>query len=381
VLRILRRFLTGKADKKPRQEDTAEWRWLVSYGISSAIYRTGLMLTIAWMISDRWFLLGIALALFVLFQAVMLPVWRAARVLLRDEELRGVRAKSLAIGVPSVIIAVLMFLPLPHASVTSGVVWIPDEAIIRAASDCEVNEVMIAPGSDVQAGDALFHCVDIQHKAQEQFLVANLAELEASLSGVARSDQVEYAKLQPRVHTARTQLEDVRRRLSAEQHQATVAGRFDISGTSALLGRAFSRGEIAAYTVANTGRTIRLAFAERKIANIDEHVERIEVRINSVDSGVGVYDSFIRHRSPRASLLVPSAALSTVGGGPHAADPAGDGRQLLQSIVDFELNWPSAVAPAPIGEHVGVRFVHSSKPLMSRLINTVRRAFMDRQSV
>jgi putative peptide zinc metalloprotease protein len=381
VARTLRGCLSGKPDEKPRLEDPREWRWLVSYGIVSALYRTGLMLWIAWIVSDRWFLFGMALAFFAIFQAVMRPLWRAAQALLHDRQLRGARAKALALGVPTFIVAALCLLPLPHASVTRGVVWLPDEAMIRAAGDCEVNEVMIAPGSDVQAGDVLFLCTDTELQAQEQYLVARVAELEAGLSGVARSDQVEYAKLLPEVHAARTLLVDIRQRVDAQHYRAVVGGRFDVSGTTALLGRAFERGEIAAYTVPATGRTIRLAFAERKIADIDERVELIEVRIQAANSDAEVHTTSIRHRSPRATNHVPSAALSVVGGGPHAADPTGDGLRLLQSIVDIELDWPSAVAPASIGEHVGVRFVHSPKPLAGRLINTVRRAFMGRQSV
>ena len=86
-------------------------------------------------------------------------------------------------------------------------------------------------------------------------------------------------------------------------------------------------------------------------------------------------------RSPQASTYVPSAALSAVGGGSHVADAKGDGRQLLHSVIDIELDWPKGVAPANIGEHIGVRFVHSPKPLAGRLLNTVRRAFMDRKPV
>jgi len=379
VARTLRRCLSGRQDKKPRPEDSAEWRWLLGYGISSALYRTGLMLYIAWIVSDRWFLLGIALALFAIAQVVVLPVWRGAKVLRQDKELQGTRTKVLAIGGPMLVLGLLCLLPLPHASVTRGVVWLPEEAVIRAAGVCEVDQVMIAPGSLVQAGDVLFQCTDIELDAQEQYLVARIGELEASLSGIARTDQVAYAKQLPELEATRTMLDDIRQRADAQQHRATVNGHFDVSGTSALLGQAFSRGQIAAYTVPTNGRTIRLAFPEAMIADIDGEVERIEVRVKAAGLGAQVYTTSILHRAPRASTEVPSAALSTFGGGPHAADPTGDGRRLLQSVVDIELDWPSAVEPAPIGEHVGVRFVHSPKPLAGRLINSVRRAFLDRQ--
>lgn len=381
VARMVRRGISGKSDSKPRPEDSSELRWLLSYGISSGLYRTGLMLWIAWMVSERWILFGIAVAMFAIFQALMLPIWRAAKALFQDKQLQGVRSKALALGIPAFIVVLLTLVPFPHASVTRGVVWLPEEAVIRAAGTCEIDEVMIEPGSQVKAGDVLFQCTDNELEARKQYASARVSELESSLAGVARSDRVEYLKRQPELEAARTLLDDIQQRTGAEQHKATVDGRFDVSGTSVLLGRAFVQGEIAGYTVPVTGRTIRLAFPERQIAHIDKHIEHIEVRINGTGKAARVYSTSILHRSPRASMQVPSAALSVVGGGPHAADPNGDGRQLLQSVVDIELDWPSAVTPSSIGEHVGVRFVHSPKPLAGRLFNTVKRAFMDRQAV
>jgi len=381
VFRVLRYFLTGKEDRKPRSEDVAERRWLLSYGVCSAFYRTVLMVSIAWIISERWLFLGVAIAAFAIFQAIGLPLWRGATALLQDAELKGVRTKTLAIGLPLLSLAILSFLPLPHASVTRGVVWLPDEAVIRTAGVCEVADVLAAPGSLVQAGDELFKCIDIELEAQAQYLKARVAELGATLSGMARTDRVEYAKQLPELDATQERLLDVQHRIDTQLHKAATDGRFDISGTTALLGRAFARGEIAGYTVPPIGRTIRLAFAETHIADLDENVERIEVRIRRANRDAGVHTTTLRRRSPRASLEVPSAALSEVGGGPHPADPAGDGRRLLQSVVDIELEWPVEVAPAPIGEHVGVRFVHAPKPLAGRLINAVRRAFMDRQPV
>ncbi len=381
VGKLLRRCLSGESDNTPGPEDVAERRWLLSYGLLSGIYRTGLMLSIAWMLSERWLVLGILLALFALFQALMLPVWRGIKALFFDTQLRGARAKSLALGVPLLILAVLCFLPLPHASVTRGVVWLPEQAVIRAASLCQVNEVMIEPGAQVKAGDVLFRCVDDELDAQMQYLLARVAELEAELSGLVRSDQVGYSKRLPELTSTQAMLDDVQQRMDAEQHRAAVDGRFDVNGTSILLGRAFSQGEVAGYTIAPTGRTIRLAFGERRFADVDNHIERIEVRIQREGLNAKAFTTSMLSRAPRASLEVPSAALSSFGGGPHAADPAGDGRQLLNAVVDIELNWPVAVGSAPIGEHVGVRFVHLPKPLAGRLINTVKRAFMDRQPV
>lgn len=381
VGRLLRRILSGQHDKAPRPEDPVERRWLFGYGVMSGIYRTALMLSIAWMLSDRWLVLGVTLALFAIYQGLVAPLVRGLKALFNNTQLQGLRSKVLALSVPLVVLSVLVLIPLPHASVTRGVVWLPEQAVIRAASLCQVNEVVAEPGAQVQVGDVLFRCVDNQLDAEKQYLEARVAEIQAELSGVARTDKVSYSKQLPELSATQTMLDDVQQRLDAEQHLAAVEGRFAVEGTSMLLGRAFTRGEVIGYTVAPVGRTIRLAFGERKFADVDEHIERIEVRIQSRGVNAEVFSTSMLRRAPRASLEVPSAALSSLGGGPHAADPEGDGRRLLSSVVDIELEWPEAVGPAPIGEHVSVRFVHLPKPLAGRLIDSVKRAFMDRRPV
>lgn len=380
VAQLLRHGLAGDIAVKPRSEDTREWRWLCAYGICSGIYRTVLMLWIAWFVSDRWALLGVALAGIAIGLGIVLPLWRGGKALVQEDQLQSVRARVLAVAVPLLFFALIALLPLPHASVTRGVVWLPEEAIVRVGGVCEVAELVAKPESQVNAGDVLFKCTDPQLIAQERYAKARVSELNARLRAAARNDKVEFSIRKAELTAEQNQLTDIQKRLDAEHHRANVDGQFSISGTSTLLGRAFARGEIAAYTIPASGRTIRLAFQESQFASIDSYVDRIEVRIKHRDRSEQVYTTSIRHRSPRASMEVPTAGLSSVGGGPHPADPAGDGRLLLHSVMDIELNWPAQLEAAAIGEQVDVRFVHSPKPLAGRIINNVKRAFMNRQA-
>lgn len=381
VNQMLRRVLAGASVAKSRSEDAREWRWLCGYGICSSVYRTVLMLWIAWFVSDRWALLGVALAGFALFMGIVLPSCRGIKALFNEEQLQSVRARVLAVGAPLVVVIFLALLPMPHSSVTRGVVWLPEEAIVRVSGVCEVVEVVAKPETHVQAGDELFECANVQLTAQERHAKARVAELNARLRGAARKDEVEYSIRKAELKAEQDRLTDIQKWLDAEHHRARVDGQFSVSGTTTLLGRAYSRGEIAAYTIPATGRTIRLAFQESQFAYIDQFVDRIEVRVKHKDMSERVYSTSIRHRSPRASMEVPTAGLSSIGGGPHPADPSGDGRLLTYSVMDIELNWPTQVDAASIGEHVDVRFVHSPKPLIGRFIKNVRRAFMSRQAV
>ena len=373
--------LSRKAETIFGQEDQSERRWLLSYGVFAAMYRTVLMLSIAWFISERWFVFGLVLAVFALYQAIGLPVMRSVKVLFQHQQLKNIRAKALGLGIPILMIAIVIYVPVPHASVTKGVVWLPENAMIRVASTCEVKTVEVPIGSAVKSGDVLFQCVDSVLAAKKEYLEAIVDEYEAVLSGIAQDNPVDYARKLPELEAAKARLQDIKQRGDAQLHRALVDGTFDVSGTSELLGRTFKQGDIAGYTVPTDGRTIRLAIAEKNIHNIDHETERVEVRLNHSDNKRQVYPTTVRHRAVRASNQVASAALSSEGGGPHLAQVAGDGRLLEQAVIDIELVWPDGLNQGPIGEMVAVRFVHTAKPLAGRIIKKIKQAFIDRRPV
>jgi len=60
-------------------------------------------------------------------------------------------------------------------------------------------------------------------------------------------------------------------------------------------------------------RTVRLAIDERWISRFDNTLESIALRVSTADGRAQVFDTNIIHRTPKASRLVASAALSSKG--------------------------------------------------------------------
>ncbi len=381
VLTRLRAWLSGDADQTEPSSDNAEQRWLLGYGVASAIYRTGLMLWIAWWLSERLPLFGVALAVYAITTSIIVPLCRGIRAVARDPSLHASRPVLLISGIPMLIGALLLWMPLPHSNVTRGVVWLPDEAIIRAESECEITVASVSPGQQVSVGQALFDCVDPELSPRVRELMALEDELDARLAGFALDDSSERSRLESERVVNQAALADMRHRIDAGSRVAAFDGLFDAPGTAALEGRALVRGDIAGYVVPSSLRTVRVAIAERVAGELDIGLRRVEVRVGSEKQGPTVHRTSIVARTPRASRDVPSAALSTAGGGEHRADPQGDGRQVMEPVIDIELAWPSDAGPAPIGAHVDVRFVHTPTPLGTRLIDVLRRAFDERTRV
>lgn len=380
LLKRLRVWLSGTSDKDPVREDRAERRWLYSYGIAASMYRTALMLWIAWWLSGRFLLFGVLLAIYALVSCLLLPLYRGLKVVARDTQLQAFRPLSLISLIPLLLVALLTWLPLPHADITRGVIWLPDEAIVRAESGCEITEASTGPGQAVLAGQVLFHCLDPELALRERELVARIDELNARLAGLLIDNSPENTRLKSERTNNRSTLDDVRKRMAAERRVSTVDGIFDAMGTEDLEGRVIARGEIVGYVVPPIQRTVRVALNESVAGKLDDDLQRIELRVGHGIEGTKIHDSRILTRTPRASREVPSAALSTLGGGEHRADPSGNGLTVMESVFDVELDWPEDAAVVPVGAHVDVRFVHAPAPIGGRMLDALRRAFSDRSN-
>ena len=378
VLAKIRSMLSGERDSAPVTDDVAERYWLLGYGVASALYRTGLMLWIAWWLSGRFLMFGIALALYAVITSIFIPLAKGLGAVVRDSSLRTPRGLLVLSGLPLFLTAVVFWLPIPDSHVTKGVVWLPDEAIVRIASDCVISATSVRPGQHVEPGEPLFHCLDPELVVHERELIARADEIAAHLAGIAIYNPTEQRRLELDRLANDAALADLRQRIEGGYHTAAVHGRFDVSGDAMLSGRALARGDIAGYVVPSDVRTVRVALAQHVVGRLDTDLRRVELFLRGVSERETVYRSNIVSRTLRASVDIPSAALGSLGGGEHRVDPAGNGLQLLDPVFNYELAWPEDAGIAPVGVHVAVRFVHAPTPIGGRIADAMRRAFDER---
>lgn len=378
ILSGLRSLVSGQPEPVNASEDRTETIWLYTYGVCSSVYRTVLILSIAWMLSEQWFFVGVMLAIYALFQSIILPGWRLLKALVSDPIYRSCRCLVLAGILPTVVVLAAFLIPVPRSSVVPGVVWIPDEAIIRVSSDCDVADVFVQPRSEVQTGDRLFTCEEPDVMTRFYELEARVDELQARRSGAAARDPLALNTLEAELKASVAALEDTRNRINEKTLTAKLDGLFDIVDTPALQGRSLTRGDVVAYVVPDDERTLRMAIDERWIARFDHELESVALRVTGAKGHANDFDTSVLHRTPKATRVVASTALSSVGGGVHIADESGDGRLLKEAIFDIELEWPEAAGSAAVGSHVDIRLVFSPAPLANRLSGALRQAFAER---
>ena len=118
--------------------------WLIAYGIGSAIYRVVLSVTIVLYIGDRFFELGLLLALLFLLSTTILPVIKFIRYLATSPSLSRCRPRAWAcgMGLVAAIVGFLGLFPMPERFRAPGVVEAERFAGVYAAADGFVEKVL-----------------------------------------------------------------------------------------------------------------------------------------------------------------------------------------------------------------------------------------------
>lgn len=359
--------------------DRREALWLNLYGVASFVYRLVLTLSIAWMLSERYFLFGVLLSMWALLSSVFLPFFRIVQTIATKSTAPRLRRISVMCGLPAAVLIPLVALPFPMSTTTKGIVWLPDNAVVRSTSDCEITEVLKNTGEEVRIGDILFVCDDPGLRTRIKVLQASLDDVAARRAGIAGSDPVEFTRLQREYSSTMRQLKDANLRLSDLTAIASVNGRFGVEGNTNLHGKFLNAGDVAAYVVPANKRTIKVALTEQDAAWMDS-VLAINLRLGFGAAARVTKDTQIVRQTPNASRKLASAGLGRDGGGDLAVELSSDGTLLLEPAFDLELGWPEKISVLPVGTHVLVKFEHSPKPLAIRLSLAVRHAFMGRQS-
>ncbi|MCP5184677.1 MAG: hypothetical protein H6993_11990 [Pseudomonadales bacterium] len=375
-LQFSRRVLFGLPDTQP-SAPVDEVRWLAIYGALAATYRLVLTVSIALMLGSAYFLFGVVLAVWVLATGIGLPLLRFLRFLTRTPTLNRARAATVCGLATVLIVGGLGMLPMRNAVVTDGVVWLPDNAIVRAPLGCEITRTMVASQSPVNVDDPLFHCDNPALTTLLRVVQAQQDELAAESAGLQMTDRLNKTLIETKQSTLTAQYANTRDQLASLEVRAGINGTFVPAEEPELTGRYLRQGELAAYVIPAAARTIRVALEQNDGDALASTEPVIAVRLPDAGGSFRAYPVRLLRHSPRTLRSVPSVSLTTAGGGPLTADPEGDGLAVLEPVYDLELDWPAGVPALPIGRHVSVRLEREPKTVFSRLYAATRRTFLE----
>ncbi len=379
---LFERYALGRRRAERAEASSSEEAWFVGYGVSSFLYRVLVVVAIFLFVLEKSLLVGGALVLLSSIGWIVMPTVRAVRALFSESHPEDSRPRvwAVLVGGAALLVLLLGVIPVPHRTQTEGVVWIPENALVRAGTNGFVSRVVANVGQPVRAGDRLIECVDADLAAQVRVLEARLRVLDARYQEEVVVDQVRGAMvLEERGHVAE-QLAHAHRRRDDLVIRAGIDGVFAAYHTEDMPGRWVDKGQAIAHVLPKGGATIRAVVSQDDIDLVREGATRAEVRF--AESLGSVYPARILRIVPGASAELPSTALGSSGGGQVAIDPRDSrGRSALKKQFVVELDLPAGYAAQRLGERVHVRFAHPWRPLAAQWYRGVRQLFLSRLHV
>ena len=363
-------------------ESRGERVWMVLYGITSFVYRIFIMFVIITFIASKFFFVGILLAIWALATQVVMPIAKNISFLFTSPALGRHRGRALITSalIATVVGLGLFVIPAPSWTRAEGVVWVPEEAQVRAGTDGFIKSVLAVSDSEVVRGQALV-------KAEDPFLTTNVAVLEAQLQELgAQYDEVIFADRVKAAMIAEEMLAaeaNLKRSLEREKDLVWYSpgnGRFVLPNAADLSGRFVNKGELVGYVVEPKALIVRVVLSQDDIAQVRNNSESVQVMLASW--GASPLTANIRREVPGGSPDLPTAALGSTGGGNFAVDPRDNkGVKALTRVFQLELTLPAAVHYPYLGSRVYVRFDHGYEPVGFQMYRSFRRLLLSQFDV
>jgi putative peptide zinc metalloprotease protein len=374
---LLQRYLLGIETAESPVSAPGEQGWFLVYGPISFCYRIAVMLGLIWLVSSRFFVVGVLIASWGAVSLLILPAVRSLTRFLDSPAARSRRFRLVMVGGGAVLgVLLLMFvLPMPLWTTTQGVVWLPEQSTIRAGTDCEVVEVL-APAEQLVAKDApLLRGVDPFLETEFEVYQARLAELYARYNALPLHERVKRKMMLEEIELVRGDQHQTEEKLEKLLIRSPALGNFVLIDARNLSGRFVKKGELLGYIVSEHRPVIRAVVSQADIGLVRERVTGVEVRLT--EKPAESLKAVIERIVPAADLNLPSAALGTAGGGVVPVDPTDPDRlRALESHFQLDLSLPEKVKDPHIGGRVYVRFEHGSMPLAMQWYRSLRQLFL-----
>jgi putative peptide zinc metalloprotease protein len=382
-LHLLQRLLALRPPPLPpplRREQV--WWW--TYAPLALACRCLLALGLTVWIGSVSSLLGLALTAYFVVTMGVGPVLRGLRFLWGGDvaERSARRARRRALCVFLVLMALLGAVPWPDTTVARGVVWLPDEAAVRAGQAGLVVEVLASDGDRVRQGDLLFRLEDLGLPAERVRLTSAIVGLQTERIAALADDLGKAQRLQAELDNREKALARLDERLALLEVRAPHDGVLSIARAADWPGRHVARGTLLAQVLPLQDADSAAAAGDRpgprlRVAIDAGHAaDRLASARTASVAGSGSDDRWTASVSEGALAAavqqLPSAALGDRQGGDVITDPSDpQGLRSARPMVVLELQVDArvdrAASAASAGSAVSAVSARPSTPLNPEL--------------
>ena len=379
---LAERYALGMREAEGPIASRAEKVWFVCYGLASTAYRVLVTVVIALFIASRFFIIGVLLAAWALVAMAVLPVARALGHVIASPRLRKRRRRALVVTFGSIaaVLLLVVAVPLPYHSDAEGVVWLADEALVRAGANGFVERFLTVPGNHVAAGEAVLRTRDPALEAQLRLAEGKVDELEAAYAAEFVADRARAQIVRDKLDGARAALARAEERAGDAIVRVRADGVFYVPQAGDLPGRYYRKGELLGYVIGEAAPLVRVVVPQDAVDPVRVATDRVLVRL-AARPGQVLEGRMVR-QVPGGEAYLPSRALAVDGGGQIATDPRdSSGPKALERMFQFDVALQGTPALGVFGERAYVRFEHKREPLAARWYRDVRRLFLSRFGV
>lgn len=373
---LAKRYLLGVASAVSTAVVASERIWLAAYGVASWCYRVFVAVLIIGWISTASALLALLAAFWFIAILFLKPAAAVLRYLLASPQLNRHRTRAgLAAG--GMALGFLLFLgvvPMPYSTLAEGVVWLPEQAKVRAAADGFVQRVLAADGQAMKRGEPLFVLANPDLSAKREEIESRLSGLAVKLYDAMYREPVKARAVSEEMESTRAELKQIEERLAGLLIRSPGDGVLAIDRPQDLESRFVAKGTILAHVLAPEEISVRAVVNQDAADLVKQRTHDVEVRL--AENPSRAFPAKLSGEIPAATDKLPSAALGDKGGGQLVTNPADkEGLQTLQPVFVLDLRIP-ATEVERIGGRAWVRFDHGAEPLLSQWLFRFRQLFL-----
>jgi putative peptide zinc metalloprotease protein len=368
--------LLGARGGATLQHAKGELKWLVLYAPLSLAYRLFVSGLIVLWVGSYSVVLGTMAASFMLVTVCITPAWRLISSVLASAPAGTPRLRArAALAGAALIVGILLFaVPFPSTTLARGVVWLPEQAEVRAEIDGFVAQILVRDGEQVAAGQLLLVLEDPELLVEQEMLSQKLARLQADHYSVLLTNPLQAEHVVEEIVQARNQLQRVEERLEQLTIRARMTGRLVMPRQADLLGSLARRGDTLGYVLVSEQIRVRAALSERDAALVRESTRSISVRLD--DAPEETIPATLLRDMPAATHNLPSPALGDRGGGPYVTDPTDDkGLRTIEPVILVDLKLPQTILQR-VGGRAWVKYSHGATPIANQGYRLLRQLFL-----
>ncbi len=379
---LAERYVLRLQDAQPAARTSTEVFLLPIYGLCSLLYWAALMVTIVIFIAGEYLDLGVALAILLCFTSLVMPVMKYVKYLYNDPRLgfRRGQAVAISVGVSSVLLGLLAFIPLPDRVRVTGMVEAVQSRQLHTDTDGFFAEMLIRPGSQVSAGQPLMRLRHPELEFDIRAAEMQREQLQAQRIQSVSKSATDLSAIERQLESVQQNLSELYRRREAQLIIAPIAGEWSASDLDGNRGQWLARGASVG-TIVNQDQWRFVAVLPQVGSYVlNESIEGGEIRLRGQEGiNITVTNTSVM---PFEQGLLPSRALGMSGGGDLAVSPSDpNGVVAAEPFFRIESRLKPDIEQAPTLLHgrIGVmRLTLPSRPLIQQWERRLRQ-FMQRR--